>query len=690
MLSPSLSDGDPGAGVSDLVANSSTGAASPTSVWHRRSASPAFWAFVFIVLGTSLRIYEALHIKWRDDETVYVVWTGQWFSSHLIPYLFQFQQHIYPPKSPYFGNPPLAMWLFGISIFLGKIVGVAALYAARCESVIISVVTCVMIWRVGRRWLGDVAAAFASSAFSLLPLAVTTGSSAYIEPLLTLLVVLAIDGFLRLRVLISLRTTVYLSTILALSLLTKFSYVAVFGLLGLLGLVHLVQAKKTALAVTFTAICFGLPVVVWSGFRTPSQYSGVFSFLSQKYSGPSLRIDYWRYPLSLLSDFPTVLLLAWLGVLAIAIISPRARRTFPPYLLLVSLLPVVALTELVVTAPTSWDYQLLPMTPLIFLSVGWLVQRYVSRRSSFILFAGLVVAESVFMFGSLGAGQLSLASTPLGTVIRHVEPSIDVPYGTGSETFGPIAKYVNQHFGPNIQLTTLYVNYNLNHYLRTDQATGAWFENEPIEALAAQGIQYAVYINHYASPNSPASISVRGLTPVFRVEMAQGTVGEIFRVPYPTLGRTPILNWSATGSTILTVPGVKIVSSTIEGARVSIGAEFLPGAGARYFGVSRTASVKVGKLLKGTSLQIVGRGGSENMYLDLTTPSGAFYRATIAVDWIGPQRVWLNRLDFVAQDAAGVKPTWLSSMGLQILADSPSGVQPYIDVRQLSIVATNG
>jgi len=41
-----------------------------------------------------------------------------------------------------------------------------------------------------RRWLGSGVAAFAASAFALLPLAITTGASAFIEPTLTLLAVL--------------------------------------------------------------------------------------------------------------------------------------------------------------------------------------------------------------------------------------------------------------------------------------------------------------------------------------------------------------------------------------------------------------------------------------------------------------------------------------------------------------------
>ncbi len=380
---------------------------------------------VAIALGLVLRLYEAYHMPWRDDEIVYVQWTGSWFSHHLFSYIFQFQQHIYPPRSEFFANPPFAMWIFGVAIWIGRAFSVSALLSARLADVAISLVTNVMLFRTARRWLGPTVAAFAACTFALLPLAITTGASAFLEPTLALFSVLALDAYLRVRERASWPHVMYLASVLGLVLVTKLSLGFVYFLIGLSALIFLVGSGRRRMAVAFAVTSVGLPLVIWSGFRTPSQYRGVIGFLSSKYSSLTVSPDHFRYPFSFLSDIPLIILGAWLLVLVSPLVAERLRDRAPPSLLFIAVLPAVGFVELAITAPTSWDYQLLPLLPFILIPAGWALRRaFVTphRRRVVTVLTLIGCGELAFMLLAVPLAQLSLSTTPTAALVRYVAP----------------------------------------------------------------------------------------------------------------------------------------------------------------------------------------------------------------------------------------------------------------------------
>jgi glycosyltransferase involved in cell wall biosynthesis/4-amino-4-deoxy-L-arabinose transferase-like glycosyltransferase len=499
-----------------------------------RSNSVAFIvAAIAIFVGLALRVYTAQHMAWREDEIVYVQWTGSWFSNHLFSYLFQFHQHIYPPKSEYFANPPFAMWIFGVAIRIGHAFSASALLSARLADVVISVVTNVVLFKTVRRWLGSGVAAFAASAFALLPLAITTGASAFIEPTLTLLAVLALDGYLRLREEVTWPRAVYLATVLGFILVTKLSLIGVFALIGLSALIYLNRSGRRAIATGFVAISLLLPLVLWTGYRTPSQYSGVIGFVSSKFATIT-GVAHLRFPFSLLSDIPLVVLVAWLTVLVCPLVFEPLRNRAPTNMLFIAVLPAVGVVELMITAPTSLDYQLLPLLPFVVVPAGWLLRRIFirpHRRLVTIAMTLILLGEFGFMLFGVPSRQLSLSASPAATVIRDLSPNIDVPYGTGSEELPELAHYINTKLPRGVRVAATYANFTLGRYLRGGRSAQPWSTDQPLFSLAQRDCQYGVVIGHYAPTWTIAAQSVVGMRPVFSVHLANGSYASIYRVP---------------------------------------------------------------------------------------------------------------------------------------------------------------
>ncbi len=610
---------------------------------HRYNLGLTAGLWVAIALGVVLRWFEALHLPWRDDEINYVAWTGQWFSSHLFSYIFQFQQHIYPPQSQYFANPPLAMWFFGIAIFLGKGLGVSALVSARMISVLFSLITNIMIWRVTRRWLSEGTAVFAAISFALFPLAIVTGASAFIEPLLTLELVLALDAYLRVKDSITTRRTLYLGFVLAASLLTKFSYGVVFFLIGLVAFVHLVRSGHRRRAAMLVASSVLTPFVVWSGFRTPSQYHGVFSFLFSKYTSSGLAIDWWRYPLSLVASFPVAMLAAWMVIVVSPFFFPLFMRRAPRDIIFVSVLPVVAIIELVVTAPTSWNYQLLPAVPIVLIVAGWTLRYFYfrpRRRTLWAALGGVMALEFIFMFAPLASDQLSLSQSPLAWAARTIAPSIDVPYGTGSEPIPALMRYVNRHLPSGTRVAGTYVDPILARYARPGIEVGFWDPQISLEDLGAQGYQYGILVNHFVAPTSAASVSTMSVKPLIRVNFSQGLSGVLVRVPVPDVASIYPLNFSKTSPGRLHSDVAEPVSIMARGTSIRLSGQFVNGTH-QSMGFADSAPLATLNRIRGVDLAVEVQFQGVVLNIDLVSPQGGYLRYQVGVNPSGLEKLWI-------------------------------------------------
>lgn len=629
--------------------------------------------YSIITIGTLLRISMADKLPWREDEFVYVKWTGSWFSSHLLPYLLQFQQTIYPPKSPVFANPPGAMWLFGIAIEIGRVFHVGPLLAARLCSVTLYVFTSVIYYKLVSKYIDRKVALLVVIFISFTPLIVVTQSSAFLEPLLALLLVLAITTLLRLVHHPSNSNAIRLGVVLGLSLVTKFSLVFLFIAIGVVGFYRLsIISKRTGAALLLLFVSLFVPLILWSGFRTPSQYVGIIYYLGHKHIDIANYIQPWRYLFSLLSDVPLSILIFYvLGLLHLSqlLFSRKVRVSLPA---LCALLPLIGIPELMLTAPTSLDYQMVPFLPcIIILSFQTMQSLWRRIRLRWIGYSAVVTSliGLVIMYSYLPLIDLGLANTIAGRLVRATDPTIDVPYGTGSELIPTISKFIRNHLPKNAFIAATYDNYPLSEYVGPSQRVGPWFPHQSIQSLSLYGYDYAFIAYHYTGYSGAAIRSIKDLRPLFQVKVGGLLLGDLYKVPSPTChfdGPVP------TGSWIVASHNERILTSITDPTTIEISSSLITRRDS-WLEVINTKKLHVHNTGCVISLKIYGNGEASNIYVDLMTRvnRGNYFRAVIPVSWIGPQQVTLTGTSFsaVVVDARSTPPRFGKGIVLRLATD---------------------
>lgn len=652
--------------------------------WRFGNEVSTVLALASLAAGLALRVITAFRMPWRDDEIVYVKWTGAWFANHFWPYLFQFQQNIHPPRSPYFANPPLAMWLFGAGIRIGRLFGASPLISARMTDVAIGTITGLLLYVVVRRWLGPSVALIVVATYSLLPLIVVTNASAFLETTSTFLAVSAFAILLRLRRNLTLGNSVLLGLVLGLFLLTKLSLVVVPLGIGGLAVYSCFTMRRPRLAALLVAISILFPVAVWSGFRTPSQYVGVFSFLQSKYTG-ALYIDHWRFPFALLSDVPVVLLLGWL-----ATFPSLDRRTreglarFSAEIVLVAVLPVAGIAELLAAAPTSFDYQLVPLMPFLLVAAAWTLTTFAATVPRLIpaVLGTFAFGELLCLLFAVPIGFLSLSTTPAGSLVRSLDPSIDVRYGTGSEGLPSVGAYINQRLPRNARIAASLADYTLQQYVQGPRTIGPWFPNQPINDLVEDGYEYAVFVDHEVPMSSPARTSISMLRPIFRVSLNGQTLASVYKVPAPPLASVDLLGLSP--SWHFSSKSTRIVEIRSQPNALAVrGTPTRPGS-TEFLTATNARSVVINLHQFGLGFYVTSLGGSENIYVDflnLKYPRLAnYWRATVFVNWIGTLRVVVPFDEFkpVRLLPRQALPSLTAPLLLRLGTDSQVGTVPYI------------
>jgi hypothetical protein len=318
-------------------------------------------------------------------------------------------------------------------------------------------------------------------------------------------------------------------------------------------------------------------------------------------------------------------------------------RRAPRDIIFISSLPVVAVIELVVTAPTSWSYQLLPAVPIVLIVAGWTLRYFYfrpRRRTLWAALGGVMAVEFIFMFAPLASDQLSLSQSLVAWAVRTVVPSIDVPYGTGSEPIPALMNYVNRQLPSGSRVAGTYVDPILAQYARPGIQVGFWNPANSLSQLSAQGYQYGILINHFVASSSAASSSVASVKPLLRVSLGQGLEGELLRVPFPSLVGVPPLTFGSTPLGRIRSAVVGRVNVSTRGTSITLSGTF--GTGIRpAMGVSDPAPVGVLNRISGVDLTVVSESQPVVLSVELVAPSGGYLEYEIGVNPPGPEHLWI-------------------------------------------------
>ncbi len=229
-----------------------------------------------LILGFFLRVYSAYNMGWLAEDVFFIDFIDMWFKDHLFKYIFQFQHHIYPPRSPEFGTPPLAMWLQSLSIIIFTKFGFSVLFSARLITVIFSTITIFVMYKLSSEIFHDKFTGYvAAFLLATSPSIIAIDSSAHVDSILAFFLLLGV--YFIIKYYLYQQTKLFYYGILALALagLTKtYAWVIIFAL-GILNALILSHKNTTSILKVFFSkkyfialiMLVFIPIIVWSGYR---------------------------------------------------------------------------------------------------------------------------------------------------------------------------------------------------------------------------------------------------------------------------------------------------------------------------------------------------------------------------------------------------------------------------------------
>lgn len=251
-------------------------------------------------LGFALRLAALIRTCWLYDEIVYVDWLGHWFAVHTFQYLLQWQHILYPPRSPYFANPPLVPLIFGVAMRWLSPFGVPALISARIVSLIAGTLLLPLTYRLARLWYDRVGSLAATFFVATSPTLVVLSGTAYLESVALLLGTLAFYAFVKAGYARTTRMWVGTIVLVALALLAKATNVIVAGAIQIYyARLALARSAPPWMAVSFFPAAYLACAILWAGARDPHQIAGTLSYLFGERPASHLGPTYsrWEYPI---------------------------------------------------------------------------------------------------------------------------------------------------------------------------------------------------------------------------------------------------------------------------------------------------------------------------------------------------------------------------------------------------------
>jgi 4-amino-4-deoxy-L-arabinose transferase-like glycosyltransferase len=596
-----------------------------------------------LLLALTLRIYLAVIMPWRQDEIVYVDWLGQWFADHLGAYLTQWQHSFYPPQSPVFANPPLAMWLISLGITVGRLLHIPILLAARSVSIILGTTALWLLYLMARRFFDEPTAKLTLFFSAFIPLVVTNHSTAFLDTTLGLLLVIIIWQFFSVikSKFVSNRQLFWLGLSIGLALLTKFSMAFILAAISLVVLYKLLKARAYLKALLLALVIVIIPPLLWAGLRDPHHISQVMAYLTSKYATlyawPGQSVNYLLY---LVHDVPTTMLALCLAALGFSLKKQPAIPNGSSQILWLLLFTILGLLNLRLFAPTSYSYQLTPLIPLIALVAAWAIVQIKrdSQVGPYLAFACVTatVLELGYMSTTLPSQYYTLSQTALS---RLGQINQMVPTGTGSEDLPELSQYIQDSLPSDARIAAFYNDWTLRKYILPTQSVTSLFAEETVATAATRGAGFIVASKYFLADTSPAAQSLQTLQPLKTIEFEGMELAKIYVVPRQTTHVSTIpLNsqWQVgTENSQLT----ELVSNP-----TNLAAEFrfdyTSQSPVRYGALTASQPITRPGNATGMALRLYGEGRSKNVYIDLLDQqTGNYDRASIPLNWNGWQSV---------------------------------------------------
>ncbi len=484
----------------------------------------------------------AFKMAWRPDEIVYVDWIGSWFASHFWGYFFQFFHNIYPPQSPQFGNPPLAMWLMTLGIWLAKKFGFSMLLGARLINALIGSFTAVYLFWFGRKWFSLTAGILAALFFSLVPVMVTNNGTAYLETLLSLLILISLELTFRYFQKQNNRLLYFLGLVLGLAFLTKF--VVIPYIVTLLVLIPIFSKRHSKFWHGYflgIVIMAATPFVLWAGMRDPQHLASLFSsFKTQNnasyprnYSYPVTQY-YYLMLAGILS--PIISLGALVGIFYVVKNSIQDHWQQYKNLILIIVTAIVYLSYNGIFTHYGDSHQLVPILSLIFILAAYglnLLIRYLPniywKAVSLVVIILILILPLIYWSPEFWGFYSS--SIVGGTKKAFAAFNL----GAGGEGTPEIAKYIDANTPKDSRLAVVAYDWLLPKYIENRNVTSLFLQ-EGIVGAMARGADYIVMPTAFTGgTGNKTAADLANLKPIYTYTSKNLPIISLYPVDYSKL-----------------------------------------------------------------------------------------------------------------------------------------------------------
>lgn len=453
-----------------------------------------------LLLGVFLRVRLATATGYLYDEIVFVDWIGQWFSHHLLEYIFQFQHTHFPPQSPSFSNPPFAMYFYGVAIAGGRAIGIHPLLAARLVNVACFPILGISTYALARRWLTRAAALVAVSFLTILPAMVLAGATAYVEQIAVTWSIIAILCLTRYCEHPSPKMLIALIVCTALALLSKLSVAPYAAIIFVTLAVQAYRKRIPRFApVAFPLGILAFAVISWAGARDVAQLTAAYSYVVSRRDAPALPSPYPRwfklfyYPLMVFGTQSAVTALACAIAMASALIDAARRRlsrdtAFAWLALIVVLLPLSFLVGF------STRHQITVVLPLLAIALAFGSDRLLAA-TWFRTLPNSVKAASGILFALLALSPFASppACWPAFTNVLVGRLRSEALFATGDgDLLDRVGAWINEKTPHRAKIGSLYGVYILEKYVESTHSIVPVFEGDTWTNLTMEKLDYIV------------------------------------------------------------------------------------------------------------------------------------------------------------------------------------------------------
>ncbi len=590
---------------------------------------------VIVSLAFVWRLTIALAGPWRPDEIVYIDWLGQWFRGHFFEYFFQIKQTVFPPQSPVFGNPPLAMWLMALASAVSEFFGQSALIGARLVNVFLGSLAVYLTASLGKRLFSHKVGLVAAATMAATPFVAVNNATAYLDTLLVSLIIaswLVLESYRRSN---TRANALMIGVINGLALLTKASALP-FVLLNLIGVYVLTRStglfRGRQLRVAFWSSLI-VPLVLWPGARDFGhiyQIISYFSTIGKEALFESLAPTSLIYLNMMVSILPLASVFG-LGLFIVWFIKDGLESR-PAWWLVLNLAAYFSFL-IAITGPRDSHHLVVISPALSIISALGLVWIFKRLNQSAVLTLKIVVALS-FLAPALSI-KPAFASLYVNSLITKNQARDKFVLASGGEGLVELAAWLKENVGGQDVIASGYENFQLAKYI--DNPIVPFFGFDGLDGVRARGANWVVVTSSIENRSNQASWRYFSqLAPNFEVSYQGLTVQRVYKINYDDtfsgvnikIGHPGLTSWR-TGKRL---PQDEVIFVPEEGG-VKIDYSFPDEGPLSWFFLESEAVFDL-KPYRGIALDVYGDG----LGIDTLTTHRGLPRQSLKIDLMGENR----------------------------------------------------